>query len=155
MGHEWPAVISSRVHGRGCPYCSGQKVLPGFNDLAYLRPDLAAEWDYERNEGKLPTEVTAHASSSAWWICPKGHSSYPMTIAHRSRGRGCRRCRDEKVGEQFSKQVLQFSLDGVLICTYKSATEAGNRVGVSASAISNACRGKSKTCAGFVFRYKT
>lgn len=153
LGHEWPAVISSRARGRGCPYCSGQRVLPGVNDLAHLRPDLAAEWDYEKNAGMLPTEVTVNASSSAWWKCPKGHNSYRMTITHRSSGRGCKRCRDEKVGEQFSKAVLQFSLEGELINSYKSATEASRIMGVSVSAITNACRGKSKTCTGFIFKY--
>ena len=32
-GHEWSAVIKNRVAGAGCPYCSHNKVLAGFNDL--------------------------------------------------------------------------------------------------------------------------
>lgn len=126
----------------------------GFNDLAYKRPELASEWDYEKNKGKKPSEVTEFSTSSVWWICPKGHDSYRMSVAHRSRGRGCRLCKAEKVSEQFSKQVLQFSKDGEFIETFKSATEAGKKIGVSTSAIANACRGKSKTCAGYIFKYK-
>lgn len=42
---------------RGCPTCSGLKVLEGFNDVAFHYPELAKEWDFEANE-KLPTEVT-------------------------------------------------------------------------------------------------
>lgn len=33
-GHEWQAEISSRTQGHGCPYCSNQKILSGYNDLA-------------------------------------------------------------------------------------------------------------------------
>ena len=35
LGHEWTASVKSRtVNGTGCPYCSHNFVLPGFNDLA-------------------------------------------------------------------------------------------------------------------------
>ena len=42
-GHEWQAVVNNRTHGTGCPYCTTRATLTGFNDLATLRPDLAAE----------------------------------------------------------------------------------------------------------------
>lgn len=37
-GHEWAAEVKSRVNGTGCPYCSHNIVLPGFNDLASRFP---------------------------------------------------------------------------------------------------------------------
>lgn len=40
LGHEWQATIGSRVNGNGCPYCSNQRVLIGFNDLATTNPEL-------------------------------------------------------------------------------------------------------------------
>ena len=44
-GHEWEAIVKSRtVNGTGFPYCSHNKVLAGFNDLASQYPDIAAEW---------------------------------------------------------------------------------------------------------------
>ena len=49
LGHEWTASVKSRtVNGTGCPYCSHNFVLPGFNDLASRFPEIAAEWS-ERN----------------------------------------------------------------------------------------------------------
>ena len=33
-GHEWEATIHNRVKGNDCPYCSNQKVLKGYNDIA-------------------------------------------------------------------------------------------------------------------------
>ena len=56
-GHEWEAAVKSRTINRtGCPYCSHNKVLGGFNDLATLLPDIAAEWS-DRNYPLLPTQV--------------------------------------------------------------------------------------------------
>ena len=53
-GHEWEAAVKSRTINRtGCPYCSHNKVLGGFNDLATLLPDIAAEWS-DRNYPLLP-----------------------------------------------------------------------------------------------------
>ncbi|MBQ4573037.1 MAG: zinc-ribbon domain-containing protein, partial [Clostridia bacterium] len=46
-GHEWQASIGHRSRGRGCPYCAGQKVLKGKNDLQTVNPTLAKEWNYE------------------------------------------------------------------------------------------------------------
>ncbi len=153
LGHPWKAQINSRKRGSGCPYCAGQKVWPGFNDLATWNPDLAAEWDYELNGELLPSQVTVHSSMSVYWKCPKGHQSYRMRIADRSAGKGCRQCRDENAGKHFRKAVCQYSLEGNLLKEFDSATDAAKEMGVSVSAILNACKGKSKTSGGYRFRY--
>ena len=68
LGHEWIATVKSRTINRtGCPYCSHNKVLAGFNDLATLFPEVADEWS-DKNE-KKSTEVMAFANSKAWWKC--------------------------------------------------------------------------------------
>lgn len=41
-GHSWDAVVYSRSSGNGCPYCSNQKVLVGFNDMWTTNPKLAS-----------------------------------------------------------------------------------------------------------------
>ena len=56
--HEWIATIKDRNNGRGCPYCAGKKVLKGENDLQSINPPLAKEWNYEKNNGLTPTDVT-------------------------------------------------------------------------------------------------
>ena len=40
-GHSWQTTVHVRSEGSGCPYCTGRKVLPGFNDLDTLYPDVA------------------------------------------------------------------------------------------------------------------
>lgn len=50
LGHEWIATVKSRTSNRtGCPYCSHNKVLAGFNDLATLFSEVADEWS-DKNE---------------------------------------------------------------------------------------------------------
>ena len=47
-GHSWRTEIRERVKGSSCPYCSGKKVLPGFNDLKTKNPNLIKEWDFKK-----------------------------------------------------------------------------------------------------------
>jgi len=67
-GHTYQMRVSHRVSGSGCPFCSGQKVLSGFNDLATKFPNIAKEaygWD--------PATVMPGTHKKLSWKCPKGH----------------------------------------------------------------------------------
>ncbi len=67
-GHSWEARISERSKGLGCPFCSNQRVLPGFNDLATTVPALATQasgWD--------PSTVTKGSNKRRDWLCSEGH----------------------------------------------------------------------------------
>lgn len=79
-GHIWSAGVGARSRlNEGCPYCSNQKVLPGFNDLSSTHPGLAAEargWD--------PTQFNAGSQRLVLWECPLGHS-YLSRIRDRAR----------------------------------------------------------------------
>lgn len=91
QGHEWTATVKSRtINKTGCPYCSHNKVLAGFNDLATVLPEVAAEWS-DRNE-KKPTEVTAFANSKAWWKCETCGYEWNTLISTRSYGSKCPCC---------------------------------------------------------------
>lgn len=90
-GHEWVAQIKNRVQlDSGCPYCSHNKVLVGFNDLASLFPEVAAEWS-DRNLPLKPTDVMAFANKKVWWKCSHGHEWYTL-ISTRSGGSKCPYC---------------------------------------------------------------
>lgn len=91
LGHEWIATVKSRTINRtGCPYCSHNKVLAGFNDLATVLPEVAAEWS-NKNE-KKPNEVTAFANSKAWWKCNTCGYEWNTLISTRSGGSKCPCC---------------------------------------------------------------
>lgn len=74
LNHSWKATIGSRKAGNGCPVCSGQALLTGFNDLATIRPELVAEWDFERNHPVVPSEIISGTMRKFWWMCSEGHS---------------------------------------------------------------------------------
>ena len=93
-GHEWQAKISDRNKG-GCPYCSGQRLLKGYNDLQTVKPELAKEWDYDKNGNLKPEDVTANNGKKVWWICSKGHE-WQAKIYHRNNGSGCPVCHSER-----------------------------------------------------------
>ncbi len=94
IGHIWREVVSNRtVGGRGnkgfgCPYCSGKRVLTGFNDLKSRFPKIAMEadaWD--------PSLVTSGSSRRSKWKCEFGHV-WSATIADRTgmHKSGCPTC---------------------------------------------------------------
>ena len=90
-GHEWLSVIANRNRGIGCPYCSGKRVLKGFNDLATKNPELAKEWHPTKNGDLKPDMVTASSNKKVWWQCPNGHE-WQAIIANRNDGNGCPYC---------------------------------------------------------------
>ena len=96
-GHEWQASPHNRTgsKGSGCPYCSGNKVLPGFNDFASMFPEIAEEWS-EKNLPLRPDQVTAYANKKVWWKGRCGHE-WQALISSRSNGHGCPYCNDHKL----------------------------------------------------------
>ena len=103
MGHSYEQTVERRVRrGSACYYCSGHKVLKGFNDLASVNPSLSVEWHPSKNAPLTPYEVTAGSGKRVWWLCPIGHE-YQATIHdrntdntqspnNRKRGIGCPCC---------------------------------------------------------------
>ena len=89
-GHEWEAVVKNRVYGAGCPYCSGNKVLVGFNDFATIHPELIEEWS-EENYPLMPDQVASKCNKEIIWECANGHK-WKARIADRTEGHGCPRC---------------------------------------------------------------
>ena len=86
QGHEWTAVVKSRVGGNGCPYCSGRYPISGFNDLATTHPSLAAEIP----EGDATT-VSSGSDKKLLWRCEQGHE-WNATVSSRVGGNGCPYC---------------------------------------------------------------
>lgn len=92
-GHRWIATINNRTrNGSGCPYCAGNRAIPGETDFATLHPDLAAEWDHERNGKLTPSEISARTTKRVWWSGRCGHR-WQTGIANRTKGgTGCPYC---------------------------------------------------------------
>ena len=90
LGHSWSAMITNRSKGQHCPYCIGRRVLKGFNDLVTTHPEIANEWDYEKNKPLRPEQFTIGSHKKVWWKCEHGHS-WDSRIYCRKKN-GCRYC---------------------------------------------------------------
>lgn len=96
-GHEWDNTISVMSRGQGCPYCSGQRVLKGFNDLNTKYPKIASQWHPTKNGNKTPDMFTYGSGHKAFWLCPTCHQTWAANINNRTlRNRGCPYCAHEK-----------------------------------------------------------
>ena len=100
-GHEWTASVKSRtVNKTGCPYCSHNAVLSGYNDLETLFPEVAKEWS-DKNLPLHPSQVTAYANKKVWWQCEHGHE-WDTLISTRSYGSKCPYCSGLKTLKGFN-----------------------------------------------------
>jgi hypothetical protein len=100
-GHNWQSTIQSRS-GRhaGCPECRleryrNRKYGTKNNNLSLKFPDLALEWDFEKNIFLTPQDVIPGSHKKVWWLCSKEHS-WQAVIKNRTLGRtGCPICYQE------------------------------------------------------------
>jgi len=89
-GHEWETTVNGRTSGgNGCPVCSGQKLLPGYNDLATRFPDISAQWHPTRNGDLTTDQVSAGMNAKVWWRCEDGHEWETTVNGRTSGGSGC------------------------------------------------------------------
>ena len=108
-GHNYCQTVEKRHNrGSGCPYCSGKKVLIGFNDLQTVNPILSEEWDFDKNKGITPQSVTLHSNKKVWWRCRTCGYSWESKINDRAYGQGCPKCSKEKrIGSFRENYVLK------------------------------------------------
>ena len=90
-GHEWEAPVYRRSYGSKCPVCSQRKVLPGYNDLATMYPEVAMKWNCEKNGSLIPTEVLGRSNKKVWWLCERGHE-WEASINITTSGKWCPYC---------------------------------------------------------------
>lgn len=94
-GHSYEMSLNDKARAVYCPVCSSHRILSGYNDLETRFPDIAIEWDHEKNDLK-PESIFPSSAKKYWWTCPIGHS-YSATPNHRIHGRGCSICSNKKV----------------------------------------------------------
>lgn len=109
-GHRWEAAVFSVVaDGCCCPYCSGKRPIPGETDLASVFPQLALEWDSERNGTLTPGQLLPSCHEKVWWRCEKGHSYQAAVFSRtRNKGSGCPYCSGKKVLSGFNDLATKF-----------------------------------------------
>ena len=77
-----------------------------YSTLDVSRPDLAEEWNWKKNVGISPSEVTPGIRKKVWWKCKKGHE-YEASLNNRSRGRNCPYCDGKKVCQDNCLEIVR------------------------------------------------
>lgn len=74
LGHSYEMEVGFRyLRKYSCPICSGRRVSVGFNDLLSCYPEIAKEWNYDKNGDLRPDGVTGKSNKNVWWKCESGH----------------------------------------------------------------------------------
>lgn len=93
-GHDYQATINHRTcHKSGCPLCANHAVS-GINDLATDYPEIAKEWNYDRNNNS-PGEFKSSSNKSVWWKCSKCKYEWRTKIINRVTDAKCPNCTKE------------------------------------------------------------
>lgn len=156
-GYRWSSSPNTRVRNdkvAGCPHCTGRVAMPGVDDLETLYPDIAKEWDYEKNGDILPSQIRPFSNKKYCWICPNCGKSYDTYPGSRVKGTGCPDCARIKIGKKNSKLVGQYNDNGVLIGTYQGLHEAARAMQVNPNSIFQAVKNGRKS-KGFYWHYLT
>lgn len=67
--HIYEASPNDRTYSKKkCPYCNNS-LLCSTNSLKALYPQLAQQWDLERNGDLTPDKVLPSYSGKVWWRC--------------------------------------------------------------------------------------
>ena len=129
LGHSWQAIPHSRTKekGTGCPYCAGRKVLAGFNDLATLRPKLAAEWYHPLNGDLTPEQVTPGSNLKVWWKCDNRHVwKAAINSRAKKKGTGCPVC----AGVAKARKIHYFEVEPAKRPALKETLKTNDRASV-------------------------
>lgn len=120
LGHSYERTLNSRTNrGSGCSYCTGRKVLEGFNDLSTTHPELSSELFDPRDA----TMITSGSKKRLRWNCGKDHQ-WEASVSDRVRGYGCTHCRGltvligfndlETTHPEIARQIVDSSLKNTL-----------------------------------------
>lgn len=113
--YEWDTSVSNRTtNNSGCPCCAGKVPLLNKTDLKAVDPELAKQWDFEKNRNltdktgrdiSTPDKITANSNQKVWWKCEHGHS-WNASVNNRRSGNGCPYCAGRKVCEDNNLKKL-------------------------------------------------
>ena len=107
--HEWKAMPSSitRASASGCPYCCNQRVSRT-RSLAYLYPDVAAQWHPTKNGTLTPDEIVPGSHIRVWWKCSRGpdHEWQALPYTRTVKGFGCPYCAGQRLSVTNSLAAL-------------------------------------------------
>lgn len=108
--HAWKGRIFDEPTGgyNPCKVCRNKTILPGFNDLVTLFPQLALEWHDVKNTKNI-TEISPFGIHKIWWKCDKGHEWVCRLSDRTSRkATGCPTCSAGSNQSSDEKEISEY-----------------------------------------------
>ena len=156
-GHKWQTSIRRRVEGSKCPCCVNRVVKKGYNDLATTHPNIAIDWNVERNGSLTPEMIAAGSNKKVWWKCHKCGCEWETSPSKRTvktNPTGCPICGIEKSTEAKVKSVNMINpRTNKIIETFVSIADAVRKTHIRSGDISKVCQYKGNTAGGYIWRY--
>ncbi len=156
-GEEW-LMPPHRKKGIGCEQCKRssagfQRALDKANRGESKRltefPQLMEEWNYSKNVGLDPTQLTYGCCENVWWKCKTCGFEWQAAVRNRARiGQGCRNCYNKRRGEHVKKRIQCVETGEEFL----GIEETAKKYGVSAYTLRQCLQKPEKTMAGFHWR---
>lgn len=109
QGHTWETSPKKRVQGAGCCYCSGRKILVGFNDLKTTDPEISNYWS--DSNSLTPESYTRGSSKLVSWKCLKveSHPDWKARVDSLTlKNTGCPECALENKSSKAEKELFNY-----------------------------------------------
>ena len=120
------------------------------SSIAIMFPELAAEWDWDKNESLTPEKVSYGFGKKVWWKCSKCGNSFLATPNARTQSKsGCPECARKSINQKNHVKII--NLDTGII--YDSLSEAADSCNGRKSDICTCCNGRQKSAFGYRWAY--
>lgn len=105
----------------------------------------------------INTDRTDNRIENLRWVTHKENSNNELTKKHNSDSHQGIILSEEHIknaSEAHKKIIIQFDKEGHFIKEWSSGVDINNTLGLSRQHICNCCKGKRKTCGGYIWKYK-
>lgn len=126
------------------------RLLIDKRSLAAQFPNVAAEWNYEKNGALLPSGFANGSNKKVWWKCAVCQYEWKAVIVNRTgQKQGCPECGKKKTNVNNRRAVICIEMDK----KFESIAQASRETGISHANIISCCKGKTKTAGGYHWKY--
>lgn len=121
------------------------------NSLLSQYPQIAEEWNSQKNGNLGPDMVAWGSGKKVWWKCKKCNTEFQCKISTRTGGKkqGCPICAKKKISINNSTPVINLDTNEV----FESLSAAADSCKGRSGDISACCRGRQKRAHGYHWAY--
>lgn len=78
-------VKERKIGDKSCPYCTNKLLLPGYNSIDVIKPELMKEWLVEENilEGRYSDKTICTSTEMVWLKCKECNYKYKISLKER------------------------------------------------------------------------